>query len=48
LGFLVDYILFLTADVTVAANANEIRDYKYVDKAELQVMFEDEGMTTIN
>jgi isopentenyldiphosphate isomerase len=46
LGFPVDYILFLTADVTVTANANEIRDYKYVDKAELQVMFEDGGMTT--
>ena len=43
-GFLVDYILFLTADVTVTANANEIRDYKYVDKAELQAMFEDQGM----
>jgi isopentenyl-diphosphate delta-isomerase len=40
----VDYILFLTADVTVTANANEIRDHKYVDKAELQAMFEEEGM----
>ncbi len=40
----VDYILFLTGDVTVKANANEIRDYKYVDKAELQAMFEDQGM----
>ena len=40
----VDYILFLTADVTVEANANEIRDHKYVDKAELQAMFEEEGM----
>jgi isopentenyldiphosphate isomerase len=38
----------LTADVTVAANANEIRDHKYVDKAELQAMFEVEGMTTDN
>lgn len=37
----VDYILFLTADVTVTPNANEIRDYKYVSKAELQAMFED-------
>lgn len=42
-GRSVDYILFLTADVTVTANANEIRDYKYVDKAELQAMFEEEG-----
>jgi isopentenyldiphosphate isomerase len=40
----VDYILFLTADVTVTANANEIRDHKYVDKAELQAMFENEGV----
>jgi isopentenyl-diphosphate delta-isomerase len=39
----VDYILFLTADVTVTANANEIRDHKYVNKAELQAMFEEEG-----
>ena len=36
-----DYILFLTADVTVTRNLNEIRDHKYVDKAELQAMFED-------
>lgn len=39
----VDYILFMTADVTVNANPNEIRDYKYVDKAELQAMFEDQS-----
>ncbi|EIW64647.1 Isopentenyldiphosphate isomerase [Trametes versicolor FP-101664 SS1] len=37
----VDYILFLTADVTVTPNPNEIRDHKYVDKAELQAMFEE-------
>ena len=36
-----DYILFLTADVSVTPNLNEIRDYKYVDKAELQRMFDD-------
>jgi len=39
----VDYILFLTADVTVTPNVNEIRDHKYVDKAELQAMFEESG-----
>jgi len=39
----VDYILFLTADVTVTANENEIRDSKYVDKAELQAMFDAPG-----
>lgn len=44
----VDYILFLTADVTVNGNPNEIRDYKYVDKAELQAMFEDQGMQKQN
>jgi hypothetical protein len=37
----VDYILFLTADVTVIPNKNEIQDFKYVDKAELQAMFND-------
>ena len=39
----VDYILFITSDVDVKANDNEIRDYKYVDKAELQAMFAEEG-----
>ena len=34
----------MTADVTVTPNANEIRDHKYVDKAELQAMFDDQGM----
>ena len=41
----VDYILFLTADVTVDPNLNEIRDYKYVDKKELQAMFDDSSMS---
>lgn len=40
---LVDYILFLTADVDVTPNLNEIRDFKYVSKEELQAMFEDKG-----
>jgi len=39
----VDYILFITANVDVKANYNEIRDYKYVDKAELQAVFAEEG-----
>ncbi|KAF8516367.1 Isopentenyldiphosphate isomerase [Gautieria morchelliformis] len=39
----VDYILFLTADVTVSPNLNEIRDHKYVSKEELQAMFNDTG-----
>ncbi|KAF9237349.1 Isopentenyldiphosphate isomerase [Melanogaster broomeanus] len=37
----IDYILFLTANVTVTPNTNEIRDHKWVDKAELQSMFDD-------
>ncbi len=41
----VDYILFLTADVTVTPNLNEIRDYKYVSKEELKAMFEDPSKT---
>lgn len=40
----VDYILFFTGDVDVKMNDNEIRDFKYVNKAELQAMFEAEGM----
>lgn len=36
-----DYILFLTANVTVTPNLNEIRDHKYVDKQELIAMFDD-------
>ena len=40
---IVDYILFLTADVDVTPNPNEIRDHKYVDKAELQAMFDNPG-----
>ncbi|KZP31370.1 Isopentenyldiphosphate isomerase [Athelia psychrophila] len=39
----VDYILFITADVDVTPNVNEIRDHKYVDKAELQAMFDEPG-----
>ncbi|XP_006454328.1 hypothetical protein AGABI2DRAFT_189600 [Agaricus bisporus var. bisporus H97] len=37
----VDYILFLTANVTVTPNTNEIRDHKYVSKEELEAMFHD-------
>ena len=43
-----DYILFLTADVDVTPNLNEIRDYKYVDKSELQAMFEDPGTSCVS
>jgi len=37
----IDYILFLTADVTIEPNPNEIRDHKYVSKEELKAMFDD-------
>ncbi len=40
---LVDYILFICADVTVNPNPNEIRDHKYVSKQELIEMFEAPG-----
>ena len=36
-----DYILILTADVTVKPNSEEVRDYRYVDKAELKAMLDD-------
>ena len=39
--YAVDYILFFTGDVDVTPNLNEIRDYKYVSKEELQAMFDD-------
>jgi isopentenyl-diphosphate delta-isomerase len=35
--------LFFTGDVDVNMNLNEIRDYKYVNKEELQAMFEAPG-----
>lgn len=39
----IDYILILRAknDITIDANYNEVKDFKYVDKEELQKMFED-------
>ncbi|KAF9456561.1 NUDIX hydrolase domain-like protein [Collybia nuda] len=39
----VDYILFMTADVDLTPNVNEIRAHKYVDKTELQAMFQESG-----
>ena len=45
---LVDYILFLTANVTVKPNPNEIRAYKYVSKDELKKMFDDPGKYSHN
>ncbi|KAG8739632.1 isopentenyl-diphosphate delta-isomerase idi1 [Ceratobasidium sp. 414] len=37
----VDYILFMSGDVDVTPNLNEIRDHKYVSKGELIAMFDD-------
>jgi isopentenyl-diphosphate delta-isomerase len=41
--FLVDYILFMSGNVDVHPNLNEIRDHKYVSKKELIAMFDDPG-----
>lgn len=38
----------MTADVTVTPNTNEIRDHKWVDKAELQKMFDNPSALTVS
>lgn len=43
----VDYILFITSEVTVTPNLNEIRDHKWVDKKELQDMFDAPGLPSL-
>lgn len=42
----IDYILILKTknDITVNANYNEVRDFKYVSADELKVMFEDDSL----
>lgn len=42
----IDYILILKAknNITIDANYNEVKDYKYVDATELKTMFEDESL----
>lgn len=42
---LVDYILFIQADVDLEPNPNEVRDAKYVSADELKAMFEQPGLT---
>ena len=37
----VDYILFIQADVDLAVNPNEVRDSMYVSQEELKAMFKD-------
>lgn len=39
--FLVDYILFIQADVDLNENPNEVRDTKYVTEDQLKTMFKD-------
>jgi isopentenyl-diphosphate delta-isomerase len=39
LFFLVDYILFIKADVDLDVNVNEVRDTRYVSADELRAMF---------
>lgn len=39
--FLVDYILFIKADVDLNPSPNEVRDVKYVTADELKAMFKD-------
>lgn len=42
----IDYILILKAknNITIEASANEVKDYKFVDQAELKAMFEDKNL----
>lgn len=42
--FLVDYILFIKADVDVHPNPNEARDTQYVSAEELKSMFDDPSL----
>lgn len=37
--FLVDYILFIEADVDLEPNVNEVRDTRYVSETDLKEMF---------
>lgn len=41
---LVDYILFIQADVDLHENPNEVRDTRYVSADELKAMFEQPGL----
>lgn len=40
----VDYILFIKADVDLEANANEVRDVRYVSPDEMKAMFKDDRL----
>lgn len=40
----VDYILFIKADVDHTPNANEVKDTRYVSEVELKQMFKDDSL----
>jgi isopentenyl-diphosphate Delta-isomerase len=42
---LVDYILFIQADVNTDVNLNEVKDSRYVSSDELKAMFKDPKLT---
>lgn len=41
---LVDYILFIKADVDHTPNPNEVKDTRYVSEAELKAMFKNDSL----
>ena len=41
---LVDYILFIQADVDLATNPNEVQATRYVSEDELKAMFKDDAL----
>jgi isopentenyl-diphosphate delta-isomerase len=40
----VDYILFIKANVDLNVNPNEVRDTRYVSQEDLKAMFEDKSL----
>ena len=43
-SFLVDYILFIKADVDLEENPNEVQATKYITEDELKAMFKDDSL----
>jgi isopentenyldiphosphate isomerase len=41
---IVDYILFIKADVDLNVNPNEVRDSRFVSQEDLRAMFKDESL----
>jgi isopentenyl-diphosphate delta-isomerase len=44
LTVLVDYILFIRADVDLNVNPNEVQDTRYVSQSDLKAMFKDKSL----